>query len=523
MTGRAEGELQEALLRLAEAGLVFARGSPPHASYLFKHALVRDAAYGSLLRRRREELHAHIAAVLETDFPEAVAAQPELLARHLTEAGLFEKAVPWWLRAGERATERSANSEAVAQLERGLEILMRLPESQARDEQELLLQAALIGPRSANEGFASAALRQAATRAAELGRRIAADLPAQTRAVEARIRLANVHLHDGKLRTGLVLAQEALALAERFGDPFLLSHADFVMGQAHIGLGDPAAARRHYEEGLALYDPERDRAQAARLSFDVCSRCRSMVGFVLWLQGFPDEALRHEEEAIAATRAAAHPTSETSALIFAAEVHQWRGELALCRDRAEAALALAAEHGFPHWAAIATALGGWALVKEARAEEGLARLRAGVEAHRATGVKLTRPQWLALFAEACLVAGRIEDGLSAVRGALAAVEETEARIYQAELHRLEGELVLASDKPDESRAEASFRKAIAIARKQGAKSWELRAATSLARLLARQSLGGEACALLAPVYDWFTEGFDTADLVEAKALLDELT
>ena len=518
---RREGELQDALGRLGEAGLVFSRGAPPDATYLFKHALVRDAAYGSLLRRRREELHARIASVLEADFADRVAAEPELLARHLTEAGLLEKGVPWWLRAGERATERSANLEAIAHLKRGIEVLGRLPESRERDEQELLLQAALIAPSTANEGYASAETGRAASRAVALGGRIAADSPAQLQAVWARGRVANFHMFCGELRTGLAIAEETLGLAERLGDPHVLSHGHYVMGLLHLHLGDPAAARRRLEAGLALYDPERDRAEAARYGFDTCTACHAVLGWVFWDQGYPDQALRHAEEAIAAARAASHPLSDAFALSFAAMLHQLRGEVVLCRERAESALALATEQVLPYWAAYAIVLSGWALVEEGQ-EEGFAQLRAGIDVYRATGAKVRGPQWLALLAEACLDTGRVEEGLSAVSEALAVTEQTVARYREAELDRLEGELRLAAKQPDESGAEASFRTAIAIARAQQAKSFELRAATSLARLLARQGRHAEARDLLAPVYGWFTEGFDTLDLKDAKALLDQL-
>jgi predicted ATPase len=227
---RDEAALQKGLGRLAEAGLIFSRGAPPHATYLFKHALVRDAAYGSLLRRRREELHTRIARVLEADFADRGMAEPELVARHLSDAGLFEEAVPWWQRAGERATQRSANREAIAHLKRSIEILGRLPESPARDEQELLVQVALIPPLTANEGYASAAIERAASRAAELGRRFAADSPAQLHAILARASLAVVHTHHGKLRAGLALQDENLAFAESQGDEFLLSKAHHEAG-----------------------------------------------------------------------------------------------------------------------------------------------------------------------------------------------------------------------------------------------------------------------------------------------------
>jgi tetratricopeptide (TPR) repeat protein len=467
VAGRREGELLDALGRLAEAGLVFHRGAPPHATYLFKHALVRDAAYGSLLRRRREELHARIATVLEADFPGEVAAEPELLAHHLTEARLVEKAVRWWLRAGERATERSANLEAIAHLKRGLQILERLPENQARDEQELLLQAALIVPFLANEGWASAAVERVASRAVELGGRIAADSPAQLQAVLARNYLAAVHMHRGEPRTGLAIAEAAFGLAEGLGDRLFLGQMHFRLGELGVHLGDLAGARRHFEKGLALYDPERDRAQAARLGYDVCIACHLFLAFVRWKQGFPDDGLRHAEEAIAAVRAAAHPSSEAFALSLVAYVHQLRGEVTLCQRLAEAALALASEQMLPFYATHASVLCGWALVRAGQLGEGLRRLSAGIDASRAMGARMLTLYPLPVLAEACLAAGRVEEGLSAVREALAETAKTGYRFYEGELDRLEAELVLASAEP-------------------------------------------------------ITEGFDTADLKEAKALLDSL-
>ena len=355
---------------------------------------------------------------------------------------------------------------------------------------------------------------------------MAADSPARSQAAIARGWLADLHMVRGELRTGLALAEENLDHAVRFGyldqlDRLVdssLGVAHFSIGVLHLYLGDLAAARRHLEDALSLCDPERNRAKAA----SSWTHCHARLGLVLWHQGFPDEALRHAEEAIAAARAAAHPLTEALALSHAAKVGQLRGEVAVCLQRAEATLALATEQVLPFYIARAKVLVGWARVKKGQPEEGLARLRAGIGAYRAIGAKFEMPHWLALLAEACLETGRIGEGLSAIREALAEVEETAARCHEAELNRLEGELLLASNEPDESRAEASFRKAIGVARAQTAKSWELRAATSLARLLVCRGKREEAHALLAPIYGWFTEGFDTADLKEAKPLLAEL-
>jgi predicted ATPase len=329
-------------------------------------------------------------------------------------------------------------------------------------------------------------------------------------------------MNRGELRSGLTLAEENLCLAGRLGDPHILSHSHYFVAIAHGWSGEFAAARRHLEKALALYDPVRDRSKAARFGNDARVACYTFLGLVLWYQGFPDQGLRHSEEAIAAARAVLHPPSEARALGYAAQVHQLRGEAAPCMRRAEAAFALAAEQGLQYWAALAMVYSGWALVKDCKAEEGLARLRSGLDAYRATGAKIRMPEWVAVLAEACLETRRIEEGLLAVREALAELEQTEARCCEAELNRLEGELLLAAEDRNEALAEASFRRAIAIAHGQGAKSLELRAAMSLARLLARQGKRAEARALLAPIHSSFTEGLDTADLKEAKGLLNEL-
>ena len=228
--------------------------------------------------------------------------------------------------------------------------------------------------------------------------------------------------------------------------------------------GRPAAAQRHFENGLALYDAQRDRVNAARVGYDTGTACHAVLGLVLWERGYPDEALRHAQEAIAAARPASHPLSEAWALSHAAYVHLLRGEIALCLEWAEAALALATEQMLPHFAVHAMVCSGWALVKKGNAEQGLARLRAAMDGDPAIGTREVNSIWLVLLADACLETGRIEEGLSAVRAAIAETKEIAARPYEAELNRLEGELLLVSKQPDETRAEASFRNAVAIAR-----------------------------------------------------------
>ena len=517
IAGHGENELTVALGRLGDAGLVFCRGTPPNATYLFKHALVRDAAYASLLRRRREELHGRIAAALETELPDIAAAQPEIVAHHYTEAGLIEQAVPCWHRAGERAVARSANLEAIAYLERALEILRSLPDSAKRDEEELLLEAALIPPTFAAEGWGSARVERASARALELSHRTPIERPAHFYALFGVLACCLIR---GDPRTALSVAKDCLQVAERRNDPLLIGIAHWLIGDSLLWLADLITARRHLENGLALCDPDRDRAEAARYGFDNRMACHSFLGRVLWHLGFPDQGVTHAEAAIAAARAAAHPFSEAFALSWAAALYQLRGEAELCRERAEAALTVANEQVIPFFGAHGMVLGGWAVIKQGQTEKGFARLRAGINAYHAIGAKIEEIHWLSLLADACHETGRIEEGLSILHEALGETEKTSIRYFEPELKRLEGELRRGHE---DEQSEACFRRSIEIARAQQAKSFELRAALSLTRLWHDQGKSDEARDLLAPIYSWFTEGFDTADLKEAKALLDQLS
>ena len=516
VTDRNETELADALGRLADAGLVYSRGTPLDATYLFKHTLVRDAAYASLLRRRREELHARIAAVLVTEFPEFTAAQPEIVAHHYTDAGLAEQAVPYWQRAGERAIERSANLEAITHLTRGIEMLKSLPGSPERDEQELVLQVASITPVWASRGFGSPQAERAATRALELSRQVGVDTPAHFWAVFG---VAFAYLLHGVMPRARELAEQLLGIAERLRDPELLAYAHFEMGNTLLWFGELAATQTHLEQSIALYDPEWGRPATFRCGFNCATSSHRFLGHVLWYLGYPDQALSSSRRAIAIAKEISHPFSVAAALSWAAALHQLRQEADQTREVAEADLALSTEQPIPFYAAHAMVLHGWALVEQRQCEEGIARLREGIDAYRATGSEIESSQWLALLAEACGKAGRITEALDIIREALADVEHTGIRYREAELNRLEGELRLGRD---EERSEMCFQRAIAIARAQQAKSFEMRAALSLARLWRDQGKRDEARNLLAPLYGWFTEGFDTADLKEAKALLEEL-
>jgi class 3 adenylate cyclase/predicted ATPase len=514
-----QAELDAALDRLTDSGLLFRRGTASYITYLFKHALLQDAAYATLLRTRRQRLHAAIAAILEHEFPEVVAAQPELLAHHCAEAGLTEQAVRYWQQAGERATERSANLEAIAHLTRGIEALDGLPQTPRRDAQELDLQAALVTPLWASRGFGSAEAERAAGRAVELAPRAGTDTPAHFRAIYG---LYYAYLMRGNLRAARPLADQLLDLAGRLRDPELLAYAHFEMGLQRLWSAELSDARLHFERGIALYDPQWGRAAASRHAFDCASNCHSFLTRVLWHLGYPDEALRHSEQAIAIARDVSHPFSQGVALSWTTALHQLRGEIRQTRELAEALLAFATEQVFPFLAAHAMVFRGWALVKEGEREKGIVQLRTGLAAYRAAAGELESSHWLGLLTEACWDAGQTKEGLRVLAEALGHVARTGIVYYEPELNRLQSELYLYRDPSQAQKAEACARQAIEIARGQGAKSWELRAATSLARLWGEQGRRVEARELLAPIYGWFTEGFDTADLREAAALLAEL-
>jgi class 3 adenylate cyclase/predicted ATPase len=519
VAGMPQQKLDGALEQLASAELIFRRGVPPDAEYTFKHALVQDAAYATLLRARRRQLHQAIAAALEREFPETAATQPELLAHHCTEASLAEQAVQYWRRAGERALARSANLEAIAHLTRGIQLLDSLPQGRQRDEQELMFQASLVAPLWTNCGFGSPEAERASRRALELCQRAAPDTPAHFRALYG---LAYAYLIRGDLRRARPLAEQLLDLAGRLQDPELLAYAHFEMGCELLWSAELVAARAHLEQGIALYDPEWGRPASSRHAFNCASNCHAFLTRVCWHLSYPEHAMRHRGQAIAIAEDISHPFSQAVALGWTAALHQLRGETRRTQELAETLLAFATEQVFPFFAAHSMVFRGWALVEHGQSEEGIAQLREGLIAYRATGAELESSHWLGLLAEVCRHTGKAEEGLRVVAEAFDHIAQSGIVYYEPELQRLEGELRLCHDPADAQKAEACFRRALAVARQQQAKSWELRAVMSLARLWRDQGKPQQARELLAPVYGWFTEGFDTRDLKEAKALLDEL-
>jgi class 3 adenylate cyclase/predicted ATPase len=515
-----EAELGIALEQLVDSELVFRRGVPPEAVYTFKHTLVQDAAYQSLLKARRQQLHARIAEALERQLPDAAGVEPEVLARHLTDAGLLERAIPYWRRAGELAAGRSANLEAIAHLSKGLDLLRTLPNADEQLDEELALRLTIGGPLTATKGYAAPEVEQTYSRASalcdQLGR--SAELFPVLRG------LWNCHLLRGELQQAHDLSERLVQLAEEQGAPRHRALARRALGPTLYYLGRFADAAAVLDEGIAIDDAvaatDGHRVDLLLHTESAGVSCRLLSARSLWFLGFPDRALQRVEAGLALAQRLAHAGSLTFALTWAGLLHNFRREFAAARTQAEAALALAGEHYMPQRLAQATMCRGFALVGLSQQAEGVAQLRTGLAAWNETGAHLLDSQWLGFIAEAHLRAGEFDDALTALDGAAQTAVAAGDRHYQAELHRLRGGVLAETGEHD---AAASWlQQAIDTARSQDAKSLELRAATSLARLWAEHGKRAQARDLLAPVYGWFTEGFDTADLKEAKALLDEL-
>jgi TOMM system kinase/cyclase fusion protein len=522
-----ESTLQRELGRLVEAELLYQRGLPPQATYLFKHALIQDAAYQSLLKSTRQHYHQRIAQVLEEQFPEVTATQPELLAHHYTEAGLGEEAVAYWQRAGRRALERSANVEAVTHLTKGLEVLKTLPDVPQRLQQELDLQTTLGPALSVAKGFAAPEVERSYTRACELCQ-LMGDAPQLGPVLWG---LHRFYFMRGELQTAQALGEQLLGLTQHAPAPPLLLAAYTAMGAALFMRGHLRVAREHLLQELPLVEAPQRRALAFHYGYDPGVLRLAFAALDLWSLGYAEAAQQRGQAALTLAQELVHPFSLVVALGMTTMGQQCRRDIPGTQAQAEAALTLATEQGSPYWIAGGAMLRGWALAAQGQAEEGIAQIRQGLTAYRATGAELVRPYYLALLAEAYGQGGQAEAGLAVLAEALAAVEKTGERWCEAELYRLKGELLLQSggqvresgvSNPQSETAEICFHQALELARCQQAKSWELRAAVSLSRLWQRQGKRAEAHVLLAPIYGWFTEGLDTADLQEAKALLDEL-
>ncbi len=520
-----EAELSSALDRLSGSGLLFRQGVPPHATYLFKHVLVQDAAYGTLLREPRRALHARIAETLESQFVEIAESRPELLARHCTEAGLIEKAAGLWGKAGQRSLERSALAEAAEQLARALAQIASLPPTPALRREEIKLQVALITPLIHLHGFAAPKTKAAVERARVLIEQAEAlgeppDDPLLLFSVLYGHWSASYIAFNGDVMRGL--AARFLALAEQQGAPIPLMIGHRIMGISLLCTGDIAAARAHQEEGIALYNPAEHRPLAVRFGQDARVVMWFYRAIASWLLGYPDAALADTNRAFADARAIGQAGTLMFALLHGSMVDILCGDYAATNAATDELAALAEQKGASFWKALGISIQGCVFAVTGKAADAVDMITSGIAASRSTGATLWVPVCFAYLTTAHAELGQFDDAWRCIGEAMSAVETTKERWYEAEVYRIAGEIALMAPQRDTAKAQAYFEHALAIARAQQAKSWELRAAVSMARLKRDCGERDEARRLLAPVYGWFTEGFDTLDLRQAKALLDAL-
>ncbi|MBV8613291.1 MAG: hypothetical protein JOY66_05900, partial [Acetobacteraceae bacterium] len=516
---RPEPELRQALDRLTGAGLLFARGAPPQATYQFKHALVRDAAYGTLVRAARQRVHARIGEALERQSPEIAQSQPELLAHHYTEAGQPESAVPLWHKAGWLALRRMALAEAIAHLNRGLKLVAALAPSAERDGLELDLRSALGTAWIALRGWAAPEVWDSLHPALGLAR-------ALRRPDALRLILWRSHTHvmtTGRVAESLRWAAQIMEAAEAHRDPDLLIGGHLSLAVSYFWLGEPVDAREHADQVLSLYTEERHSNLADILNHDLKTIILAYASRVIWILGYPEQAARASEECESHARRCGHAFNLAYALTFGATVFNHLGQPDEVLGRAEEAGRLGRENRLPFvTGALVPTHSGIALIRQGQVSEGVASLRAGLAFWEATGGRIGLPYHKSMLAEGVAQLGDLDGALSLVEEVIAQVERPGwgERHYHAETLRIRGGIL--AQKGDTEGAERSYAASLDWALHQQAKSFELRTATSHARLLREQGRAREAYELLAPVYGWFTEGFGTKDLREARALLDEL-
>jgi len=506
-----EPQLCEALDRLTNAGLLFVRGTPPDSSYIFKHALVQDAAYAILLRGRCQRLHARIAATLEDRFPEFVLAQPALLAQHCTAAGFAEKAVAYWLKAGRQALARSATAEAVAQLRKGLEVLAGLPDGPRRQQQELRLQAALGSALTATAGRAAPEVDETHARVRALAEQL--DRPEYLAPLIAS--QWTLYFMRAELRLALALGQQLEQIGEARNDAEVHLMGRFAHGMIRFWLGEFVAARAVLERSMGYADSAR---RSPRGSVDPYSATLANLATTLACLGYIDQARSRIDEALSEARRLRHALTLVHVLDFA-DLLNWITAAPMAH--VEEFHTLTTEHGFRYYSGWALAHRGRSLIALGRAQEGLGLLTQGLAELRAAGSVIGTAGVFTWLAEAYAMLGQPAEERNSLAEAARIVETTDERVFEAELlHRVPGDLMNAAG--DGSAAERHYRRAIAVAERQSARLFQLRASNSLARLWRDQGKRAEARDLLAPIYNWFTEGFNAPDLKDAQALLDEL-
>jgi len=520
-----EAQLRSALDRLIAAGLLFRRGVPPHATYLFNHALVQDAAYGTLLRGPRRTLHARIAETIESEFVESAESRPELLARHWTEAGVIEKAADLWGKAGQRSLAQSALVEAVEQLTRALDQIAALSATSALRREQIKLQVALANALMHVKGYAASETKAAA----ELARVLVEQAEALGETPEDPLAVFSVLY--GPWATSYVafngdmmleLAARFMTLAEKQGAtvPLMIGHR--MVGLSLLSTGGIAQSRAHLDRSITLYDPPAHRAMASRFGHDNRVAASIYRSWALWMLGYPEAALAYAERAITHARELGQAATLMLALCFTSLTYSLCGSYSAANARLDEDLALANEKGAALWRAFGMLSQGCVLALTGKSSDAAQTITAGLAEFRATGSTFWTPLFLSYLAKAHAELRQFDDAWRCIDEVITAVQATKETLCQAEVHRVAGEIALLSPERDVAKAEAHFERALTVARAQQAKSWELRAAMSMAGLWRDEGKVQQARELLASVYGWFTEGFSTRDLKEAKALLDAL-
>jgi class 3 adenylate cyclase/predicted ATPase len=521
-----KAELHSDLDRLIEAGLLFRQGTPPHASYLFKHALVQDAAYGTLLREPRRVLHARIAEMLESQFAEIADSQPELLARHYTKADLIEKSARLWGKAGQRSQERSALVEAAEQLGQALAQIARLPGTPDLRREQIILQVALLNTLMHVKGYSApetkaavAQVRHLIEQAERLGE--SPDDPSLLLSALFGQWIVNFISFDGDVAREL--AARFLAFGEREAAAVSLMVGHRTMASTLAFMGDFVEAREHYDKALALYRPAEHRRLMTRFGQDVGVTCLAFRSMLLWLLGYPEAAFKEADYALVEARQIKHAATLMFTLNFPILINTYCGNYDAANERLNELVVLAEENGAPFRKAEGVLRRGYILTLTGKATKAVEMVTSGIDLWRSAGSTIFTPEHQFMLAIAHTDLGKFDDAWRCIGKAMAAIEATKERWCEAEAHRVAGEIALKSPERDVAKAQAYFEHSLTVARARQAKSWELRAATSLAQLLNDQGQRQMARDQLAPVYDWFTEGFGTSDLRKAKALLRELS
>ena len=522
---KSAAELRSALGLLTRSGLLFRQGVQPYATYFFNHALVQDTAYGTLLREPRRALHARIAETLESQFAEIAENQPELLARHCAEAGLIEKAAGLWGKAGLRSLERSALVEGAEQLARALDQITTLPATPALRRDQIKLQVALITPLLHIKGHAASETKEAAERAYQLIEQAEAlgehpEDPLLLFSVLYAVWTSNYVAFNGDLIRKLAVQFLARAEKRDATAPRLTAHR--LIGISLMCGGDIVQGKAHFDRAIAIYDPCEHRPLAARFGIDAKVSILSFRSLGQWLLSYPDSALADADQGLSDAREIGQAATLMYVLTIGRLAHIYCGSSLVAKTHSDEVVALADEKGAVFWKAFGMMNQGWLAAVTGKASEAVGMLTSGINAWRSTGSTVWMPLYLSHLARTYSELGKLDDAWRSIGEAMTAVERTNERWCEAEVHRTAGEISLTSPDQDTAKAEAHFERALAVARKQQAKSWELRAAMSMARLWRDQGKPKQACELLAPIYGWFTEGFDTRDLKEAKALLEEL-